>query len=146
MRVSRAFVLIVAMVAFLVNLAVATTVTMTTMTMMTTSTLTVAPAPLVTDDPLAAHYIATFPQGGSQGIVGTCDAETPTNTSVGTLFTFNINGDPQSGGPFCEYLHPIFIVSSHANLSQCTTYTRILSQPTVAAMPRVNTLIPKVVV
>ena len=145
MRVSRAFVLIAAMVAFSVNLAAAAAVTVTS-TITDTATLTASPAPLVTDDLPAAHYIATFPQGGSQGIVGTCDAETPTNTSVCTLFTFNVNGDPQSGGPFCKCLHRIFIVLSHANLTQCTTSMRIPSQPTVAAMPLVNTWIPKVVV
>ena len=68
----------------------------------TTSTMTVPSAPIVTDDPPAAHYIATFPQGGSQNIEGLCAAETPTNTTTGTLFTFNINGAPQSSGYFCK--------------------------------------------
>jgi len=68
----------------------------------TTSTMTVPSAPMVTDDPPAAHYIATFPNGGDQNIVGLCAAETPTNTTLGTLFTFNINGAPLSGGSFSE--------------------------------------------
>ena len=67
----------------------------------TTSTLTTPSARIVTDNPLAAHYIATFPQGGSQNVVGLCAAETPTNTTTGTLFTFNVNGAFQSGGYFC---------------------------------------------
>src|SRR5215469_11812194 len=68
----------------------------------TTSTVTVPSAPMVTDDPPAAHYIATFTHGSGQSIVGLCAAETPTNTTTGTLFTLNINGAPHSGGPFCK--------------------------------------------
>jgi len=103
MRVSRASLAVAVMVVFAVMSAVtATTTVMTTISVTTTSTLTAAPAPLVTDDPPAAHYVAVFPQGGSQAVVGQCDAETPTNTTVGTFFTFNVNGDPESGGPFCK--------------------------------------------
>lgn len=68
----------------------------------TTSTVTIPSARIVTDDPPAAHYIATFPQGGSQSVVGLCAAETPTNTTTGTLFTFNINGALLSSGYFCK--------------------------------------------
>lgn len=68
----------------------------------TISTVTSPSARIVTDDPPAAHYIAIFPQAGSQNIEGLCAAETPTNTTTGTLFTFNINGALQSGGNFCK--------------------------------------------
>ncbi len=67
----------------------------------TTSTITIPPAPIMTDNPPTAHYIATFPQGGNHNVVGLCAAETPTNTTTGTLFTFNINGAPLSSGYFC---------------------------------------------
>ena len=68
----------------------------------TSSTVTIPSAPIVTDDPPAAHYIATFPHGGNQNVVGLCAAETPTNTTTGTLFTFNINGAPLASGYFCK--------------------------------------------
>lgn len=98
----RASLLIAAVIAFVaVKASPAPDTTVVTMTVVsTTSTVTASPAPLVTDDPPAAHYIAVFPQGGSQSVVGQCSAETPTNTTVGTFFTFNIDGAPQYGGPF----------------------------------------------
>lgn len=108
MKIKRCSILIGAMLAAAAKADATTLVTTistytTAVMVSTTSTVTAPPAPLVTDDPPAAHYTAAFPQGGSQNVVGLCAAEAPTNTTVGTLFTFNIDGAPEDGGPFCKY-------------------------------------------
>jgi hypothetical protein len=101
-------------------------------------------APVVTNEPAGAPYIAKLPDSTSNLVRGAV-VITSNNNGTGDIVQVSLSGLPKDGGEFRKHASPIFPMLSRSLRCfsiQCTTSTSFQSRLTSIARPPAPTSIP----